>query len=159
MASRRPEGDTSSKSLGATPDIPQIQDDDSFAELVRKLSLCVRTQLFLWIMLNDNISFFVEAVQTPHSFEELRTNPHGRNLKPLIRHLADNVSNRAIVAAVLSVYGRGLTVFSTNTSAAHSKATSLPLKQMTIEVSTKHVATPVKSWPGDSLLVCLIEKP
>lgn len=58
-------------------------------------------------MLINDISFFVEVIQTPYSFEELRTNPHGRNLKPLIQHLVDNVKNRAIVAAILLVYHPG----------------------------------------------------
>lgn len=52
---------------------------------------------------DQTLSYFVEAIQTPHTFEELRTIQYGRCLSPLIKHLSDNVKHQAIVSALLCV--------------------------------------------------------
>jgi len=45
--------------------------------------------------------YFLEAVQTPHSYEELRTIAHGRSLTPLIKYLSEDVHNRNVTSALL----------------------------------------------------------
>ncbi|KAJ9644571.1 hypothetical protein H2199_003534 [Coniosporium tulheliwenetii] len=54
---------------------------------------------------DQTLSYFVEAIQTPHTFEELRTIQYGRCLSPLIKHLSDNVKHQAIVSAILALKG------------------------------------------------------
>lgn len=71
----------------SSPEVPIIQDDESFANIVRKLSF-----------------YFAEVIEAPHSFEELRTLPIGRSLVPLIRYLSDNTHHPAIVSALLLVF-------------------------------------------------------
>ncbi|OCK76614.1 hypothetical protein K432DRAFT_408020 [Lepidopterella palustris CBS 459.81] len=69
-----------------SPELPVIGDDEPFAELVRKLSF-----------------YFTDAIEAPHTFDELRTMPTGRSLAPLIRYLSDSVHHPAIVSALLAL--------------------------------------------------------
>ncbi|KAI9850980.1 MAG: hypothetical protein M1830_006932, partial [Pleopsidium flavum] len=69
------------------PELPDIDDDQSFAELTRELSL-----------------YFVKAIETTHSFEQLRTSSVGHDLRPLITYLSKTVHHPAIVAALLSAH-------------------------------------------------------
>jgi len=103
MSSQRPLSAASLVWQDHSPSLPEIHDDDQFADLVWKLSLWVPV---MWNSCTSvfNVlvySYFVEAVETPHTFEELRTLPHGRPLIPLIGYLSDHVTNRAIVSALL----------------------------------------------------------
>ncbi|KAF2121480.1 hypothetical protein BDV96DRAFT_564336 [Lophiotrema nucula] len=68
------------------PDAPHIADDEDFGELVRKLSF-----------------YFTEAIQLPHTFEELRSQPCGRILYPLISNLSDDTHHPALVSALLAL--------------------------------------------------------
>ncbi|KAF2083737.1 hypothetical protein K490DRAFT_69529 [Saccharata proteae CBS 121410] len=74
--------------LSSAPRVPVIHDDDSFDEVVKKLSL-----------------FFVEAITTTQSFEELRGSPQGHNLQPLIDALVADVHHIGVVAALLALKG------------------------------------------------------
>lgn len=88
---------------------PKIQDRDSFDSLVRKLLPCVyyrplRRRLWLQtvVMLTyPHCRHIIQAVDTQHTFEELRTTLYARTLQPLVRHLVDNVQHPAIVSALL----------------------------------------------------------
>lgn len=46
-------------------------------------------------------SFFLDAVESPHTFDELRSAIYGRTLKPLVRYLVDEVHYPGIVSALL----------------------------------------------------------
>lgn len=70
----------------SSPEVPVIEDDEPFADIVRKLSF-----------------YFADAIEAPHSFGELRTLPTGRSLAPLIRYLSDDVHHPAIVSALLAL--------------------------------------------------------
>ncbi|KAI9713491.1 MAG: hypothetical protein M1820_000873 [Bogoriella megaspora] len=70
------------------PFVPRIRDNDSFVELVRKLS-----------------GYILEAIKVPHSFEELRKVAHGRSLTPLIESLTRDVHHPDVVAALLVLKG------------------------------------------------------
>ncbi|KAF2838889.1 hypothetical protein M501DRAFT_1011617 [Patellaria atrata CBS 101060] len=70
------------------PDLPEINENDSFAVVMRNLS-----------------EFFVEAFETRYSFDELRTTGHGRILAPLVNYLAEEVHHCAIVHALLALKG------------------------------------------------------
>jgi hypothetical protein len=48
-------------------------------------------------------SYFTDAIELPHSFEDLRSLPSGRILSPLISYLSDSVHHPAIVSALLCV--------------------------------------------------------
>lgn len=45
--------------------------------------------------------FFVEVVEAPSTFEDLRNVVYGRTLKPLVRYLVDEVHHQAVVSALL----------------------------------------------------------
>lgn len=45
--------------------------------------------------------FFVQAIETPHAWEELRREEYPRSLRPLVRYLVDEVQHEAIVSALL----------------------------------------------------------
>ncbi|KAI4604037.1 hypothetical protein KJ359_000164 [Pestalotiopsis sp. 9143b] len=68
--------------------VPDIRDDESFGELARKLSLCI-----------------IEAVQSPLSWDDLRSSKHIKTLQPFIDHLSASVHHPALVAALLALKG------------------------------------------------------
>lgn len=55
-----------------------------------------RTLMMLW-----HRRFFVDAVESPHTFDELRSAIYGRALKPLVRHLVDEIHYPGVVSALL----------------------------------------------------------
>lgn len=52
---------------------------------------------------NTAFSYFIDAVEYPHTFEQLRTTSVGQKLRPLVASLSENVHHPAIVAALLLV--------------------------------------------------------
>ncbi|POS75182.1 hypothetical protein DHEL01_v206427 [Diaporthe helianthi] len=70
------------------PDVPSIKDDDSFAEISKKLAL-----------------YIIEAVDSPLSWEDLRSSKHLQPLQPLIDYLATECHHNAIVAALVALKG------------------------------------------------------
>ena len=70
--------------LDPSPPLPDIGDDDPFPEVAHKFS--------------DHL---IQAIQVPHTYEQLRTIAHGRSLSPLIRYLTENCHNIYIVSALL----------------------------------------------------------
>ncbi|KAF4990691.1 hypothetical protein FDECE_14273 [Fusarium decemcellulare] len=67
-------------------ELPNIAVDDSFRDVVKKLSL-----------------FFVDAIELPSTFEQLRTTAAGSCLRTLVDHLAATCTNPAIVNALLAL--------------------------------------------------------
>ncbi|RBR17879.1 uncharacterized protein FIESC28_06318 [Fusarium coffeatum] len=67
-------------------DLPYISPNDSFREVVKKLSL-----------------YFVAAIELPSTFEQLRTTAAGTSLRILVDHLAATCTNPAIVNALLAL--------------------------------------------------------
>ena len=65
-------------------DLPAISDEELFSEVVEKLFL-----------------FFTRAVETPSTFEQLRTSSAGYSVRGLVSYLADNVHNPHLVSALL----------------------------------------------------------
>lgn len=61
-------------------------------------------------------SYFADAIEAPHSFDELRTLPTGRSLAPLIRYLSDDVHHPAIVSALLLVFHKPSQMLATPSS-------------------------------------------
>lgn len=49
----------------------------------------------------DGGRFFVQAIDAPHEWEELRKDVYPGVLKPLVRYLVDDVSHPEIVCALL----------------------------------------------------------
>ncbi|KAK2614694.1 hypothetical protein N8I77_001499 [Diaporthe amygdali] len=70
------------------PDVPTIKDDDTFAEISKKLAL-----------------YIIEAVDSPLSWEDLRSSKHLQPLQPLIDYLATECHHNAIVAALVALKG------------------------------------------------------
>ncbi|EEU40760.1 uncharacterized protein NECHADRAFT_99148 [Fusarium vanettenii 77-13-4] len=67
-------------------DLPNIALDDSFRDVVKKLSL-----------------YFVDAIELPSTFEQLRTTPAGAPLRILVDHLTATCTNPGIVNALLAL--------------------------------------------------------
>ncbi|KYK59160.1 hypothetical protein DCS_00290 [Drechmeria coniospora] len=67
-------------------DLPDIAEDDSFRHVIRKLSC-----------------YFVDAVDLPSTFEQLRTTSAGNCIRVLVNHLNDTCTNPAIVNALLAL--------------------------------------------------------
>ncbi|KAM5347965.1 hypothetical protein ACJ41O_007789 [Fusarium nematophilum] len=67
-------------------ELPNIAVDDSFRDVVKKLSL-----------------YFVDAIELPSTFEQLRTTAAGNCLRILVDHLAATCTNPAIVNALLAL--------------------------------------------------------
>ncbi|KAL2691563.1 hypothetical protein Neosp_001952 [[Neocosmospora] mangrovei] len=67
-------------------DLPDIAFDDSFRDVVKKLSL-----------------YFVDAIELPSTFEQLRTTPAGAPLRILVDHLTATCTNPGIVNALLAL--------------------------------------------------------
>ncbi|CAK4030375.1 Ca2+ Mg2+-permeable cation channel [Lecanosticta acicola] len=68
------------------PDLPDIDGTETFDALVRKLSV-----------------YFVQAIEAPHEWDELRGEVYGIFLRPLTRYLVDDVQHEAIVCALLAL--------------------------------------------------------
>ncbi|TKA76639.1 hypothetical protein B0A55_04934 [Friedmanniomyces simplex] len=68
------------------PITPHIDGRESFDILVRKLSV-----------------YFVQQIQAPQTWEELRTVLYGKHLKPLVTYLVDDTHHPAIVNALLAL--------------------------------------------------------
>ncbi|KAF2129597.1 hypothetical protein P153DRAFT_366988 [Dothidotthia symphoricarpi CBS 119687] len=68
--------------------VPKIEGDESFGDLVDKLS-----------------QYFEHSIRLPQTFEDLRKSEHGRALHPLILHLSTNVHHPALVSALLALKG------------------------------------------------------
>ncbi|CAN8102347.1 unnamed protein product [Discula destructiva] len=66
--------------------LPEIEDGDSFRDLIKKLSI-----------------YFNEIVVLPVTFEQLRTTSAGEGLQLLVEHLSDACRNPAIVNALLAL--------------------------------------------------------
>ncbi|OIW31900.1 hypothetical protein CONLIGDRAFT_629588 [Coniochaeta ligniaria NRRL 30616] len=71
---------------GTFGDLPDIEHDDSFREVIKKLSI-----------------FISEAVDLPSSFEQLRTTSAGDGLRHLVDHLSRTCTNPAIVNSLLAL--------------------------------------------------------
>ncbi|GKU04005.1 calcium channel yvc1 [Fusarium langsethiae] len=67
-------------------DLPDIRTNDSFREVVKKLSL-----------------YFVAVIELPSTFEQLRTTAAGTSLRILVDHLTTTCTNRGIVNALLAL--------------------------------------------------------
>lgn len=65
-------------------ELPDINPDDSFRVLVKKLSV-----------------YIADVIQLPVSFEQLRTTSAGDGLRALVDHLGRNCTHPAIVNALL----------------------------------------------------------
>ncbi|KAI4103795.1 MAG: hypothetical protein LQ339_004127 [Xanthoria mediterranea] len=68
------------------PPVPLIEDDQPFSEVVRELS-----------------QYFVDAIEVPHTFEQLRTASVGNILRPLVGSLSDRCHHPGIVSALMVV--------------------------------------------------------
>jgi len=68
--------------------VPKIDGDESFSELVDKLS-----------------QFFEHTIRLPHTFEDLRRSQEGRALQPLINYLSLQVDHPATASALLALKG------------------------------------------------------
>ncbi|KAF4967931.1 hypothetical protein FSARC_4624 [Fusarium sarcochroum] len=67
-------------------DLPDIAADDKFRDVVKKLSL-----------------YFVDVIELPSTFEQLRTTAAGSPLRILVDHLAATCTNPGIVNALLAL--------------------------------------------------------
>ncbi|KAK0715564.1 hypothetical protein B0H67DRAFT_645298 [Lasiosphaeris hirsuta] len=68
------------------PELPDIETDDAFREVVKKLSI-----------------YIAETVQLPSTFEQLRTTTAGDGLRTLVEHLNRTCTHPAIVNALLAL--------------------------------------------------------
>nr|OQO30480.1 hypothetical protein B0A51_01709 [Rachicladosporium sp. CCFEE 5018] len=73
--------------------LPQLLNADSVDALVSKLS-----------------SYFSKIIETPHTFEELRTTLYADTLKPLVQHLTDEVHHPGVMHALLIAKGHYITL-------------------------------------------------
>ncbi|KAL8949359.1 MAG: hypothetical protein Q9222_004524 [Ikaeria aurantiellina] len=71
------------------PPLPIIDEDEPLAEVVHELS-----------------QYFVDVIEVPHTFEQLRTASVGHILKPLVRSLSDRCHHPGIIAALMYVAHR-----------------------------------------------------
>lgn len=67
-------------------DVPVIDSAESFTAVVKKLS-----------------SYIIRCIDTPYTYEQLRTTFAGQSLKPLIQSLSEDCHHPALVAALMSV--------------------------------------------------------
>ncbi|KAF2829287.1 hypothetical protein CC86DRAFT_368328 [Ophiobolus disseminans] len=70
------------------PSVPEIDDKESFGNLVDKLS-----------------QYFDHTVRLPHTFEDFRRSQQGRALHPLVVYLSDRCHHPALVSALLALKG------------------------------------------------------
>ncbi|KAK5165097.1 uncharacterized protein LTR77_009194 [Saxophila tyrrhenica] len=68
---------------------PEIAGDESFDQLARKLA-----------------TYVTKAIESPHSFDELKKVVYGRSLRPLVRYLVDGVHHEGVVSALLALRWR-----------------------------------------------------
>ncbi|KUI54569.1 Calcium channel YVC1 [Cytospora mali] len=80
--------DTTTLTAQALPQVPTIKDDESFAEISKKLAL-----------------YIIEAVDSPLSWEDLRSSKHLQTLQPLIQYLSNDCHHTAVVAALVALKG------------------------------------------------------
>ncbi|KAI1143095.1 ion transporter [Hypoxylon sp. FL0543] len=66
--------------------LPDIEHEDAFRDVIKKLS-----------------AYIVEVVYMPSTFEQLRTTSAGDDLRTLVEHLSNRVTNPAIVNALLAL--------------------------------------------------------
>ncbi|KAL3420020.1 ion transporter [Phlyctema vagabunda] len=66
--------------------LPEIGQDDAFVTVVKSLSV-----------------FFVDEIQMPSTFEQLRTTSAGYKIRALVDHLVLNVTNPALINALLTL--------------------------------------------------------
>ena len=64
--------------------VPIIDDQESFSDVVRKLNI-----------------YITRAIDTPFTYEQLRTTVAGHSLKPLISSLSEECHHPAVVAGLL----------------------------------------------------------
>lgn len=64
--------------------LPNIDEDEPLVEVVRELS-----------------EYFEDAIEAPHTFEQLRTASVGHILRPLTTYLSDKCHHPDIVSALL----------------------------------------------------------
>lgn len=104
---RPPEGDRPPSPHWALPDetitpLPEIGGDDTFREVVKKLSTYVNP---LFIGFNLRLikvhRYIANVVYLPSTFEQLRTTSAGDLLRTLVDHLTHSVNNPATVNALL----------------------------------------------------------
>ncbi|KAJ6447170.1 Guanine nucleotide-binding protein negative regulator 1 [Purpureocillium lavendulum] len=82
----QPVRDASPVSARIDFELPDIGEDDSFRQVVRKLS-----------------TYFYDAIELPSTFEQLRTTAAGNCIRVLVDHLNDTCTNPAIVNALLAL--------------------------------------------------------
>ncbi|KAK4161031.1 hypothetical protein QBC43DRAFT_107147 [Cladorrhinum sp. PSN259] len=68
------------------PELPDISDEDTFREVVKKLSV-----------------YLADTVRLPSTFEQLRTTAAGDGLRNLVEHLGQTCTHPAIVNALLAL--------------------------------------------------------
>ncbi|KAK4226700.1 hypothetical protein QBC38DRAFT_479734 [Podospora fimiseda] len=68
------------------PELPDISDEDTFREVVKKLSI-----------------YIADTVRLPSTFEQLRTTAAGDGLRSLVEHLGQTCTHPAIVNALLAL--------------------------------------------------------
>ncbi|KAI0890290.1 ion transporter [Annulohypoxylon maeteangense] len=85
---RLPTPDRGLSPISSHPDVqlPDIEHDDAFRDVVKKLSQCI-----------------TDVVHMPSTFEQLRTTAVGDELRILVEHLNTQVTNPAIVNALLAL--------------------------------------------------------
>lgn len=89
--------------------LPKIERGDDFDAVVKKLARQVCSTFPRHFggqragegSNADEGRFFVEAIESPYTFEELRSAVYGRSLKPLVRYLVDDVHYEGVVSALL----------------------------------------------------------
>ncbi|OTB06287.1 hypothetical protein M426DRAFT_9775 [Hypoxylon sp. CI-4A] len=83
-----PTPDRALSPIAARPEIelPDIEHDDAFRDVVKELS-----------------RYIAEVVYIPSTFEQLRTTSAGDDLRTLVEHLSNRVTNPAIVNALLAL--------------------------------------------------------
>lgn len=89
-----------SGSVDILPPLPDFEEDERLRSIVSELASLVLHKCG-WVFLLIKRRYFVEAIETPHTFEQLKTTSAGRRLKPLIKSLNDTCHHPGIVTALL----------------------------------------------------------
>ncbi|KAI4129485.1 MAG: hypothetical protein LQ338_002202 [Usnochroma carphineum] len=76
------------------PPLPDFKEDQPLSEVIRELSHFRHLH---------KLEYFVDAIEAPHTFEQLRTASVGHILKPLVGSLSDRCRHSGIVAALMIV--------------------------------------------------------
>jgi hypothetical protein len=83
--------------------------------------------------------FFVQAIDTPHEWEELRKDVYPVLLKPLVRYLVDETRHEELVCALLSVViSSGRREAEANVAIERSNGTLESWKMAMTEASMRH---------------------